>query len=271
MMGCEYADVTSPQMNPRVLPLSSPCSPATSYSSQSSYHKSLPPSPYAKTEKSVDLQEIMKESRYLETTVRAEASTSQNFPTLQNLLRKEEKTDHQLLRSVLRDTSFQKKFNLKPFQLECGEEKKTECYEDEKKSEERGSEIGEELTREKIEPVLSLAIEQLRQEVDNTCTALGISSGKLMTMNKYLVPKTLNLYFISIGPLVVTDPTQWSKPDVKSWLLWTVRQLSLPMISLDYFDVDGQELLQLTEEEFQQRNPQVCFYLDRKLPVCKCT
>lgn len=55
------------------------------------------------------------------------------------------------------------------------------------------------------------------------------------------------------------DPIRWTEEDVKAWLLWTVRQFSLPMINTDCFNMDGAAFCQLTEEEFQQRAPQVCF------------
>ena len=82
------------------------------------------------------------------------------------------KSDHQLLREVLRDTSFQRKYNLRPVDLgSVG----TGFVED--------MEPGEcvaDLTREQIEPVLSLAIQQLQKDFDNTCVALGIHPGKFV-------------------------------------------------------------------------------------------
>lgn len=55
----------------------------------------------------------------------------------------------------------------------------------------------------------------------------------------------------------LSDPNQWVEEDVKAWILWTVRQFSLPMINTDCFNIDGATLCQLTEEDFQQRSPQV--------------
>lgn len=66
--------------------------------------------------------------------------------------------DHQLLREYLQDTSFQRKHNLKPVALE--------------------SLFGGWESRGDIEPVISLAIEQARRDVEDTCAALNISPGK---------------------------------------------------------------------------------------------
>lgn len=104
---------------------------------------------------------------------------------LANPLRKEEelfkdgqKSDHQLLREVLRDTSFQRKYNLRPVDLGgVG----TGFVEDM----EAGECVGD-LAREQLEPVLSLAIQQLQKDFDNTCVALGIHPGKSILLVKIL-------------------------------------------------------------------------------------
>jgi hypothetical protein len=54
-----------------------------------------------------------------------------------------------------------------------------------------------------------------------------------------------------------TDPLQWSNEDVKAWLLWTLRQYSLPLVPVEYFTMDGSHLATLTEQDFIQRAPQV--------------
>lgn len=100
---------------------------------------------------------------------------------LVNPLQKEEelfkdgqKSDHQLLREVLRDTSFQRKYNLRPVDLGgVG----TGYVEDM----EAGECVGD-LAREQLEPVLSLAIQQLQKDFDNTCVALGIHPGRRSTL-----------------------------------------------------------------------------------------
>lgn len=84
---------------------------------------------------------------------------------------------------------------------------------------------------EQIAPVLSIAFEHLKNDVDNTCSVLGIS----------------------------TEPSKWTADDVKAWLLWTLRQYALPMISFDYFNMDGSVFVRLSEEDFQARAPQVNF------------
>ena len=54
------------------------------------------------------------------------------------------------------------------------------------------------------------------------------------------------------------DPLQWSVEDVKSWLLWTVQQFSIPMslLDLDLWNMDGQAFMGFGEEDFKQRLPQ---------------
>lgn len=104
----------------------------------------------------------------------------QDTDTLRQLLEEELKKpepdkpkDHQLLREVLRDTSFQKKYNIRPIDFGfLGGEIKMEEPEGEP------SDLSEQIARENIEPVLNLAIEQMRKDVDSTCATLGISTGK---------------------------------------------------------------------------------------------
>ena len=55
----------------------------------------------------------------------------------------------------------------------------------------------------------------------------------------------------------VADLAQWTVDDVKAWLLWTLRQYNLPMIHMEYFNMDGVALSALSEEEFQKRAPEV--------------
>lgn len=159
---------------------------------------------------------------------------------VRNPLQKEEelfkdgqKSDHQLLREVLRDTSFQRKYNLRPVDLgSVG----TGFVEDM----EAGECVGD-LTREQIEPVLSLAIQQLQKDFDNTCVALGIHP----------------------------EPRRWSAADVAAWIQWARRQLQLPSVPLESFNVDGATLASLTEEEFCQRAPQCGSILHAQLEIWK--
>ncbi|XP_059487564.1 DNA-binding protein D-ETS-4 [Neocloeon triangulifer] len=94
---------------------------------------------------------------------------------------------------------------------------------------------------EQIAPVLSMAFEQLRNDVDNTCSVLGIS----------------------------TEPSKWTVEDVKAWLLWTLRQYALPMISMEYFNMDGSTFVNLTEEDFQQLAPPCGSTLFAQLEIWK--
>lgn len=70
------------------------------------------------------------------------------------------KKDYQLLREHLQDLSFQKKHNLKPLPLESLLADEWDVQDD-------------------IEPVISLALEQARKDVEQTCQTLNISSGNL--------------------------------------------------------------------------------------------
>lgn len=95
--------------------------------------------------------------------------------------------NHKLLREVLKDTSFQKKYNLRPFDIEgLGT-----CYQSELKSED-GKILNKEdvcdvnLAEGIIAPMLSKAIEQLMQDVDNTCIMLGIPRGTLLTIISHM-------------------------------------------------------------------------------------
>lgn len=68
------------------------------------------------------------------------------------------KKDYQLLREHLQDLSFQKKHNLKPLPLESLFADDWDVQDD-------------------IEPVISLALEQARKDVEQTCLTLNISTG----------------------------------------------------------------------------------------------
>lgn len=85
------------------------------------------------------------------------------------IFKEHSKNDHQLLREVLRDTSFQRKYNLRPVDLGGVGTGYVEEMED--------NECVGDLAREQIEPVLSLAMQQLQKDFDNTCVALGIHPG----------------------------------------------------------------------------------------------
>lgn len=160
---------------PRSVSSSNGSSPASSSSSS--------PSPSSEFEGGSTLHELLFKGVILRKDLAGISKASQpkvereSQEELANPLRKEEelfkdgqKSDHQLLREVLRDTSFQRKYNLRPVDLGgVG----TGFVEDM----EAGECVGD-LAREQLEPVLSLAIQQLQKDFDNTCVALGIHPGE---------------------------------------------------------------------------------------------
>ncbi|XP_015603548.1 DNA-binding protein D-ETS-4 isoform X2 [Cephus cinctus] len=173
-------------------------------------------------------------------TLKVELQDDPNEGKIGNPLQREEdlfkdgqKSDHQLLREVLRDTSFQRKYNLRPVDLGGVGTGYVEDME--------GSECVGDLAREQIEPVLSLAIQQLQKDFDNTCVALGIHP----------------------------EPRRWSAADVAAWVQWARRQLQLPSVPLESFNIDGATLASLTEEEFCQRAPQCGSMLHAQLEIWK--
>ncbi|KAG5881449.1 hypothetical protein JTB14_037667 [Gonioctena quinquepunctata] len=165
--------------------------------------------------------------------------------TLRQLLEKdlkkpegeEKPKDHLLLREVLRDTSFQKKFNIKPidFGFLGSDIKMEEPEQDLLRS------CNEEMVKGGIEPVLNLAIEQMRKDVDNTCATLGISA----------------------------DPSQWDSASVLSWIRWTSRQFSLPEPVAEQWDMPGSALVALPEDDFTRRASQGGMILHAQLEIWK--
>lgn len=119
--------------------------------------------------------------------------------------------DHQVLREFLQDTSFQRKHNLKPLALET---------------------LFGGLTQQgDIEPVISLALQHAKKEVEATCETLNISP----------------------------DPQQWTQQQVQLWIQFTVKQFKLDPIECcaSAFPENGKELTILGDEEFIRRAPQV--------------
>lgn len=57
----------------------------------------------------------------------------------------------------------------------------------------------------------------------------------------------------------------WSPAHVNSWVMYTLQHFNLPLVPAEYFNMDGAALIALTEEEFNQRAPQV-----RLFPIIKC-
>lgn len=101
--------------------------------------------------------------------------------------------DHVLLRECLQDTSFQRRHNLKPVALE--------------------SLFGGWESRGDIEPVISLAIEQARRDVEDTCATLNISPGKNILKNpinrelrdRFYITGRNHLERKGIGSNIITD------------------------------------------------------------------
>lgn len=179
---------------------SAPTSPANSYSNLSSPEQINISSSQSENADVLDLLEktVLDKQIKQESTVDF-GSIFQDTDSLRQLLEEDFKEnqpqtvpsvpkDHQLLREVLRDTSFQKKFNIRPidFGLIGGDIKMEEPADESAQRD---------LMRENIEPVLNLAIEQMRKDVDSTCSALGISPGE------FFVRLELQSKFLSSGDL----------------------------------------------------------------------
>ncbi|XP_028173284.1 DNA-binding protein D-ETS-4-like [Ostrinia furnacalis] len=195
----------------------SPSGSCASYGSHNQYS-----SPVPQHEEYIDIEELLKENQILQESVQ------QNYITPK--IEVEEPRDHILLRSALEDTTFQKRFNLKPIPLELGTVKMEES-----------SGGDEPLVAPDIDRVLSMAIEQSKRDMDNTCTVLGISP----------------------------DPMLWSTADVKAWVMFTLQHFNLPMVPTEYFAMDGAALVALTEEDFNQRAPQAGSTLYAQLEIWK--
>lgn len=154
----------------------SPSGSCVSYSSNTQYSYSPVPS----HEEYIDIEELLKENQILQESVQ------QNYITPK--IEVEEPRDHILLRSALEDTSFQKRLNLKPIPFELGSVKMEES-----------SGGDDALVAPDIDRVLSMAIEQSRRDVDNTCTVLGISPGKPFFINGILLHfNNTVMYFSSL-------------------------------------------------------------------------
>lgn len=138
-------------------------------------------------------------------------SSGESFIDINYLLDSDKKQDHQVLRSFLVDTSFQRKNNLKPLPLE--------------------NLFGGLSQRGDIEPVISLALQHAKQEVQATCNALNISP----------------------------NPYDWTEQQVQQWISWTIKQFKLePMTKSEVlFPENGQMFAMLCDEDFIERAPQV--------------
>ncbi|XP_059079826.1 DNA-binding protein D-ETS-4-like isoform X3 [Tigriopus californicus] len=98
------------------------------------------------------------------------------------------------------------------------------------------SQADSEDVRSKIEPVLSLAMAEVKDDIENKCRCLGISH----------------------------DPNEWSPLEVRKWLMHTVHQNNIHINhdaeankALEYWaNMEGKHFSQIGEEEFKERLPQ---------------
>jgi len=78
-------------------------------------------------------------------------------------------------------------------------------------------------------PVISLAMDQVKKDILTTCEILSISP----------------------------DPSCWSKSDIKSWMTWTQQQYNIPPFDYGLWAAySGAGFVRLTEDDFKQRIPQ---------------
>lgn len=68
----------------------------------------------------------------------------------------------------------------------------------------------------------------------------------------------------------MTDPFNWSASNVRSWILWQMSQYNLPIVNLDYLNMNGIQLCSLSEDDFRQRtSPAVGELLFAQLDIWK--
>merc|ERR1711971_54651 len=148
---------------------------------------------------------------------------------------KDKAASNTLLKQCLSDTSFQAKYNLKPadFGITTGfvSSEASTNKEASAKTEVSGHKpLGPSLSDSvKIEPLLDLAADQVRREIAATCNMLSISP----------------------------NPRDWSKEDVRSWLVLSFQKFEIPMSQLDWtlWNMDGARMVQMTEADFSDRLP----------------
>lgn len=191
----------------------------TQFNIKQEYMDLLPPSPPDSNCAPSPRSDIKSEHEFdTETCIDIDSLLQRSFEAFEP-----KKQDHQLLREYLLDTTFQRKHNLKPLELD--------------------SLFGGWGNRGDIEPVISLALEHAKKDVEQTCATLNISP----------------------------DPQQWTTAQVQSWLQLTIKQFKLTSVpEMDtLFPEDGAALLNLTDEEFVKRLPQGGGTLHAQLEVWK--
>ncbi|KAJ6648064.1 DNA-binding protein D-ETS-4 [Pseudolycoriella hygida] len=123
----------------------------TQFHIKQEYMDLLPPSPPDSNCAPSPRSDIKSENDFeTETCINIDSLLQRSFDAFES-----KKQDHQLLREYLLDTTFQRKHNLKPLDLD--------------------SLIAEWINRGKIEPLFVLALEQFRKDHVQTCAALNIS------------------------------------------------------------------------------------------------
>lgn len=89
--------------------------------------------------------------------------------------------DHQVLREFLRDTSYQKKYNVRPFDFDISIKMEDEASDE-------GGDLLNTCSEQLTAPVLQIYMEQMKSDIASTCSKLNISSGRYTyTIRKYLV------------------------------------------------------------------------------------
>jgi phage terminase large subunit-like protein len=135
-----------------------------------------------------------------------------------------------LLRQVLEEKSFEQKYGVKPldFVMETNTIGSIEKSSGEPQSEPE-SFVKQDVAGISNNPVISLAMDQVKKDILTTCEILSISP----------------------------DPSRWSKVDIKNWMTWTQQQYNIPPFDFGLWaSYTGTGFVQLTEEDFKQRIPQ---------------
>lgn len=53
----------------------------------------------------------------------------------------------------------------------------------------------------------------------------------------------------------LTDPTKWSVDNVRFWIMKTLKDYNLPLVSSDCFQMNGMQLCELDLDQFCQKAP----------------
>ena len=80
-----------------------------------------------------------------------------------------------------------------------------------------------------------------------------LSSEKLNALSSIVNDRAL-----SFSLFFEPDPARWSHDDVTRWMNWTMSQFNVePMSALLGWSMNGQRLLDVTEDQFKEKFPQV--------------